>query len=143
SHGCKFGGHSLYIKDGKLKYAYNFCGIVEQMVESDEDVPTGQHILSAAFQREGSDMPTHGTLTLYIDDRAVGSAPIKTQPGNFERVGEGLTVGKDGGEAVTDDYAGDRPWAFAGGTIKQVIVDVSGEPYLDLEKEAVALMARE
>ena len=24
SHGARFGGHSLYIKDGKLKYAYNF-----------------------------------------------------------------------------------------------------------------------
>ena len=38
---------------------------------------------------------------------------------------------------------GERPWAFAGGTIKQVIVDVSGEHYIDLEKEAVAMMSRE
>ena len=37
SHGCKFGGHSLYIKGGKLKYAYNFVGMFEQIVESDED----------------------------------------------------------------------------------------------------------
>ena len=83
-------------------------------------MPTGKHILSAAFEREGEDMPTHGTLTLYIDDKAVGSAEIKTQPGNFSLVGEGLLVGKDGGEPVTDDYAGDRPWMFTGGTIKQV-----------------------
>jgi hypothetical protein len=27
--------------------------------------------------------------------------------------------------------------------IKQVMVDVSGEPFMDLEKEAVALFARE
>jgi len=52
-------------------------------------------------------------------------------------------VGKDVGEPVTDDYPGERPWAFAGGTIKQVIVDVSGEHYIDLEKEAVAMMSRE
>ena len=32
-------------------------------------------------------MPTHGTLTLYIDDQAVGSGQIKTQPGNFSLVG--------------------------------------------------------
>ncbi len=51
-------------------------------------------------------MPTHGTLTLYIDDEKVGSAQIKTQPGNFSLVGEGLNVGKDAGEPVTDDYAG-------------------------------------
>jgi arylsulfatase len=143
SHGAKFGGHSLYVKDRKLKYAYNFCGIVEQMVVSTEDVPSGEVILSAAFVREGQDMPTHGTLTLYIDDKAVGSAQIRTQPGNFSLVGEGLNVGKDIGEPVTDDYAGVRPWAFTGGTIRQVIVDVSGEPYVDVEKEALAMMSRE
>jgi hypothetical protein len=143
SHGCKFGGHSLYIKDRKLKYVYNFCGIVEQMVESEKAAPTGEHILSAVFEKEGDEMPAHGTLTLYIDDEAVGSAEIKTQPGNFSLVGEGLNVGRDGGEPVTDDYPGARPWAFTGGTIRQVIVDVSGEHYVDLEKEAVALMARE
>jgi len=60
-----------------------------------------------------------------------------------DHVGEGLNVGKDVGEPVTDDYPGQRPWAFAGGTIKQVIVDVSGEHFVDLEKEAVAMMSRE
>jgi arylsulfatase A-like enzyme len=143
SHGAKFGGHSLYISGGKLKYAYNFCGMFEQLVVSDLDVPTGKAILSAAFVREGADMPTHGTLTLYVGDKAVGSAEIKTQPGNFSLVGEGLNVGKDVGEPVTDDYAGERPWAFTGGTIQRVIVDVSGVPYFDVEKEAAAVMSRE
>jgi hypothetical protein len=35
-----------------------------------------------------------------------------------------------------------RPVA-PGGTIKQAIIDVFGEPYVDLEKEALALMKRE
>jgi arylsulfatase A-like enzyme len=143
SHGCKFGGHSLYVKDRRLKYVYNFCGIVEQMVVSTEDLPTGQLVLSAAFEREGDDMPTHGTLTLYVDDRPVGSGSIKTQPGNFSLVGEGLNVGRDGGESVTDDYHGARPWAFTGGTIKQAVVDVSGAHFIDVEKEAIAMMRRE
>ena len=26
SHGAAFGGHALYVKDRKLKYAYNFVG---------------------------------------------------------------------------------------------------------------------
>ena len=57
--------------------------------------------------------------------------------------GEGLTVGRDGGEAVSPDYPGARPWAFTGGTIHRVAVDVSGEPYLNLEREAQAMMMRE
>ncbi len=32
---------------------------------------------------------------------------------------------------------------FTGGTIKRVAVDVSGDPYIDLEREAVAMLARE
>ncbi len=57
--------------------------------------------------------------------------------------GEGLCVGRDSGEAVTDDYPGDHPHPFTGGTIKRVAVDVSGEPYVDLEREAQAMMMRE
>jgi hypothetical protein len=68
---------------------------------------------------------------------------IKTQPGKFSIAGEGLCVGRDGGEAVTDDYPGSLPWAFTGGTIHRVAVDVSGDPYVDLEREAVAMMSRE
>ena len=88
-------------------------------------------------------MPTTGTMSLYIDDEKVGEGTITTQPGNFSLVGEGLNVGKDPAEPVTDDYPGERPYAFAGGTIRQAIVDVSGEPFIDLEREAAAMMARE
>jgi len=44
---------------------------------------------------------------------------------------------------VTDDYPGEDPHTFTGGTIKRVAVDVSGEPYVDLEREARAMLARE
>jgi arylsulfatase len=44
---------------------------------------------------------------------------------------------------VSWDYPGERPWAFARGTIERVIVKVSGEPYFDLEKEAMAVLSRE
>ena len=32
---------------------------------------------------------------------------------------------------------------FTGGTIKRVAVDVSGEPYIDLEREAALMLMRE
>jgi arylsulfatase len=88
-------------------------------------------------------MPARGKLALYIDEEKVGEGEIMTQPGNFSLVGEGLNVGKDPGEPVTSDYTGERPFGFTGGRIYEVIVDVSGEAYLDLEKEAIAMMARE
>jgi len=52
-------------------------------------------------------------------------------------------VGRCAGAPVTPDYTGYHPWAFTGGTIKKVIVDVSGEAYIDLEMEALAAMKRD
>jgi arylsulfatase len=143
AQGARFGGHALYLKDGLLKYVYNFAGIAEQLVVASERVPTGKCVLSAAFLREGTGMPTQGTLTLYINEKAVGSAQIKTQPGYFSLDGEGLCVGRDGGEPVTKDYPGERPWEFTGGTIKQVLVDVSGDPFLNVEHEAAIALMRD
>ncbi|HMK11493.1 MAG TPA: arylsulfatase [Acidimicrobiales bacterium] len=143
SHGARFGGHALYIKDGTLKYVYNFVGLREQLVESTAKIPTGDVVLSAAFERAGTSMPTTGTLSLYVNDQKVGEGTIQTQPGNFSLVGEGLNVGKDPGEPITDDYPGESPFPFTGGTIRQAVVDVSGAPIVDLEVEAAAMMRRE
>jgi arylsulfatase len=146
AQGSRFGGHALYVKDNRLHYVYNWVGIVEQKVSSTEEIPTGKDlILSAAFEKAGEEPRgvSQGTLALYFGDRKVGEGRIKTQPGKFSIAGEGLTVGRDSGEPVTDDYPGAAPWAFTGGTIRRVAVDVSGESYVDLEREAVAMLARE
>ena len=68
---------------------------------------------------------------------------LSAQVGKFALTGAGLNVGRDGSANVTDDYPGGMPWEFSGGDIKQVVVDVSGTPYLDLEKEALGMMKRE
>jgi hypothetical protein len=47
----------------------------------------------------------------------------------------------DRGQPVSGDYQ--SPFEFRGGTIKQVTVDVSGEPFRDLEKELQAMFARD
>jgi arylsulfatase A-like enzyme len=146
AHGARFGGHALYVKDNRLHYVYSFVGIMEQMVVATEDVPTGEDlILSASFDKDGEDPPgvSTGLLSLYHGDRKVGEGRIKNQPGYFELAGEGLCVARDSGAAVTDDYPGERPYRFTGGTIKRVAIDVSGQPYLDLERQAEAMLARE
>jgi hypothetical protein len=146
AHGSRFGGHALYIKDNRLHYVNSFVGRVEQKIASDQELPTGkQLILSAAFEKEGEDPPSVsvGTLSLFHGDVKVGEGRIKTQPGKFSIGGEGLCVGRDSSDPVTDDYPGAAPHAFTGGTINRVAIDVSGEPYVDLEREAVAMMSRE
>ncbi len=146
AHGSRFGGHALYVKDNRLHYVYNFVGSLEQKVVADAEVPTGENlILSAAFEKDGEDPPgvATGILSLYHGDEKVGEGRIRTQPGKFTLAGEGLCVGRDSGEPVTDDYPGTHPHAFRRGRIVRVVVDVSGEPYVDMEREAVAMLARE
>ena len=143
SQGSRFGGHALYLRDGKLKYVYNWLGIHVQTVEADAPIPTGHVYLSASFDRENTELPAQGTLSLYIRDEKVGEQTIITQPGKFGLGGGGLVIGRSGTEQITDDYAGDAPWPFVGGTIKRVLIDVSGEPFADLAQEARAAFAHQ
>jgi arylsulfatase len=146
AHGSRFGGHALYVKDNRLRYVYDFVGITEQRIDGTEEIPVGENlILSASFRKDGEDPPgvSTGTLSLYHGDHKVGEGRIKTQPGMFSLAGEGLCIGRDSGEPVTDDYPDGSAHHFTGGTIKRVAVDVSGDPYVDLEREAQAMLARE
>jgi arylsulfatase len=145
AHGHAFGGHALYVKDGTLTYVYDYLGMEEQVVTSSSRVPTGACVLGVEFTKKSqTPQATVGSLTLYMDGRVVGERKnVRTQNGKFALCGEGLNVGRDGASPVTWDYPGSRPWAFTGGTIRRVVVNVSGKPYLDLEKEAMAVMSRD
>ncbi|HSA52850.1 MAG TPA: sulfatase-like hydrolase/transferase, partial [Yinghuangia sp.] len=138
AHGGVAGGHSLYLKDGRLHYVFNWVGTHLQTVHSDREIPTGAHVFTADFAAKGRSgdpaMPgTAGTLTLYIDDQPVGSSNIVTQPGYFCVVGDGICVGRDDASPVTPDYQ--APFRFTGGTIDKVVVDVSGERFVNHEAQ--------
>jgi arylsulfatase A-like enzyme len=138
AHGGIAGGHSLYVKDKRLRYAFNWVGSHLTVVESDRDLAPGPHVLTAEFAATGrSDDPAmqgaQGILTLYIDDAVVGSSELVTQPGFFCVVGDGICVGRDDASPVTPDYV--APFRFTGGTIDKVVVDVSGDRYVDHEAQ--------
>jgi arylsulfatase A-like enzyme len=142
SHGGRFGGHSLYIKDGMLHYVYNWLGQDQQKLTSNIHVPTGKSLLGVRFRMEGHEgVSPVGMAALYINGQLAAERRIRTQPGKFSLVGEGLAVGRDEGEPVSSDY--ESPFTFRGGTIKQATVDVSGEQYRDLDKELQAMFARD
>ncbi len=55
AHGGVAGGHSLYVKDGRLRYAFNWVGTHIQDVVADRDIAAGQHIYSAEFSMTGQE----------------------------------------------------------------------------------------
>jgi hypothetical protein len=82
-----------------------------------------------------------GNMKLYIDDKVVAEGPMKTQPAKFTLSGDGLFIGYDSGDAVSELYK--SPGEFTGGTIQFVGVTVEGTPYVNLEAEARRVMQRQ
>lgn len=118
SQGSRFGGHALYVKNNRLHYVNSFVGIFEQMIVATQDVPTGTDlILSASFEKDGVDPPpvATGNLSLYHGETKVGEGRIKTQPGGYMIVGEGLAIGRDVSDPVTRTTQASGPSASPAG----------------------------
>jgi arylsulfatase len=143
AHGSRFGGHSLFIKDKKLHYVYNFLGIKPEQVFVSEVLSPGKYTLGMEFTKEstGEHGEPHGTTKLYVNDQVVASGPMKTQPAKFTLSGDGMCIGWDSGDAVSELY--ETPARFTGGTIQAVAIDSGDDVYVDLELEAKRLLMRQ
>jgi arylsulfatase len=143
AHGSRFGGHALFLKDRKLWYVYNFLGIPPEQQFVSEPLDPGRYVLGMQFAKESTDEhgESHGTTKLYVNDQVVAQGPMRTQLAYFTLCGDGLCVGRDSSDNVSQEYT--SPAMFTGGTIGQVEVSVGNDQYVDLEREALAMMARE
>jgi arylsulfatase len=72
----------------------------------------------------------------FLDGLTEVDGPMRAQIGKFTLSGDGLCVGFDSGDNVSDQYK--NPGTFTGGEILGVAVDVSEKAYIDLQKEAAA-----
>jgi arylsulfatase A-like enzyme len=143
AQGSRFGGHSLFIKDGTLTYAYNFLGIPPETRFSAPAPRSGKHIVGVEFTKEhmGEHHESYGTLKLYIDDQVVAEGELRTMTGHFSISGEGLCIGYDGGDAVSSMYT--PKFEFTGGRIVKVVFDVADDAYVDVEAHLAAAMSRD
>ena len=141
AHGSRFGGHALFIKDRKLYYVYNFLGIQPEQTFVSPELKPGKYTLGMSFTREkaGPNKESLGKTKLYVNDTVVAEGPMRAQVGKFTLSGDGLCIGYDSGDAVSEGYK--SPGRFTGGTIKAVGVTVEKAQYLDLEKLAAAALA--
>ncbi len=95
------------------------------------------------FTREGAGKyhESLGKTKLYVNDKVVSEGPMRTQAGKFTLSGDGLCIGRDSGDNVSQEYT--SPAAFKGGAILGVAVNIGRDQYLNLEKEAAAAFAVE
>ena len=145
AQGSSSGGYSLYVKDRKVHYAYNYLGVQQFHVATVTVLPEGRHEVRFEFEPTGAPDLQHGKgspgrAQLYIDGTLAAQTELPvTVPLDFG-ITEGLSCGRDEGSAVTDDY--EAPFAFTG-ALDQVAVDVSGDLHQDPEAEMKQIMARQ
>ena len=103
-------------------------------------IKPGKYTFGVEFIKDGRGEhgETLGNTKLYIDENVVAEGSMKTQPAKFTLSGDGLCVGYDSGDAVSELYQ--SPGKFKGGEIGGVGVTVEGTPYVDLEAEAKRMM---
>ena len=96
-------GWSLYVKDGRSKFAYNYLGAVTT-IASTEHLPAGRVTVSYDFLYDGGKPGSGGTGTIFVNGKKVGTGRIEhTIPFIFGA--ETADVGVDLYTPVTSDYA--------------------------------------
>lgn len=145
AHGGRTGGYTLFIKDQKLHFLYNFLGRDQFWLHSEELVPEGDHELRYEFEPTGKPDPANGHGVpargqLYIDRKLVAAIEMPHSFLAFYGT-EGLSCGYDAGSSVAPEEYNDA-FEFSG-RIKRVTIDLSGELIQDSEADMKIAMARQ
>jgi arylsulfatase len=107
------GGFSLYAKNGKPKWCYNFFGLEQTYIEGTKTIPPGRHQVRLQFAYAGGGIGKGGMYSLYVDGKKAGRARIEqTEPFAFGE--ESLDLGHEAGSAVTSDYGPNGGSKFSG-----------------------------
>ena len=128
------GGFVFYVQDGKLAYGYNYVADKRFKVQSDSMIPEGDHIFSFEFIPTGKADIANGkgvpaTIKLLVDGEPIGSGDLPVTIPLQLGLSAGVCVGADSGAPVMDtDY--EAPFPFSG-TVKKVLVDITGEAVED------------
>lgn len=122
AQGGRFGGFAFYFKDGKPAFHYNAVGRDQFGVRSDTPVAAGRHTVSATFAPDERRPGTPGTLTIFVDGKAVASGRIGRTVAGWMSHTEGLDIGRDTITPVSTDYSV-ADSAFTG-TIEKVVVSL-------------------
>ena len=104
AQGANIGGWSLYAKDGKLKYCYNWGGLKHFYVEGTTPIPAGEHQVRMEFDYAGGGLGKGGKVTLFTDGKKVGEGDIAATLAMIFSADDGCDVGEDTGAPVSEDY---------------------------------------
>jgi len=123
AQGGRFGGWSLYVKDGVTAYDYNFLGLERFTVKAGEALKPGKSTIRFEFAYDGNGQGKGGLGTLFVDDRKVGEGRIeRTQPTIFS-ADETADIGVDLATPVVEEIGSEAKSRFTG-RIPKVTIEV-------------------
>jgi arylsulfatase len=123
AQGGRFGGWSLYMKDGVPAYDYNFLGMQRSSVVANKKLAPGKATVRFEFAYDGGGLGKGGQGTIYINDEKVGGGRIEhTQPMMFS-ADETADVGIDLGTPVVEAIGAEAKSRFTG-RIPRITVQV-------------------
>lgn len=124
--GANIGGWSLYAKDGKLKYCYNWGGFQHFFAESADRLPAGPHQVRLEFAYASGGLGKGGKATLFVDGKQVGQGEVGATLAMVFSADDGADVGEDSGAPVSPDY-GPVGNAF-NGEVRGVQLSIADDP---------------
>jgi arylsulfatase A-like enzyme len=104
--GGRFGGWTLFLKNGRPVFTYNWVGLNRYTVSGKQPVPAGHATIRFEFASDGGKLGTGGTGSIFVSGTKVASGRIDNTNGFLFSADEGADVGVDEGTPVTEDYAG-------------------------------------
>jgi arylsulfatase A-like enzyme len=123
AQGGRFGGWSLYVKNGVPAYDYNFLGLQRTSIASTKPLATGKATIRFDFAYDGGGPAKGGTGTLFVNGEKVAEGRIAhTQAGIFS-ADETADVGIDLGTPVVEAIGSEAKSRFTG-RIEKVTVQV-------------------
>lgn len=124
AQGGRFGGWSLYVKDGVPAYDYNFLGLKQTSIVASKPLAPGKATVKFDFAYDGGGPGKGGVGTLYVNEDKVAEGRIDhTQPGLFS-ADETADVGIDLGTPVVESIGAEASSRFSG-RIPKVTVSVT------------------
>ena len=114
AQGGRFGGWSLYVKDGVPAYGYNFLGMQQSSIVASKPLAPGKSTVKFDFAYDGGGPGKGGLGTLFINGEKVGEGRIEhTQAGIFS-ADETADVGIDLGTPVVEAIGSEAKSKFNG-----------------------------
>ncbi len=105
AQGGRFGGWSLFVKDGVPMFTYNYLGLLQSTATASTELPTGKSTVRLEFAYNGGKkLGAGGTATLFVGGAEVGSVKVPQTQFAIFSADETAGVGRDPETAVSEHY---------------------------------------